>query len=350
MYAEQIPTVYDLSVEYVNNAKSRTFYLYINGKIVAVIEDTDPIVDVNSNNMALFIRGSSRVMFENLYALTSNYSQNASSLINAPIASKAFLDRNITTTDSFNKYSLSGAIQQTYLSGISSSTTPEYNIYYEEFGTIMREVSYFNVRFDGKAYPALIAKMAPVQNYLKGYTVSGFTSTPYGAEFLVFNNTDTTLILDDSSGNYLRIHGIAFTQQSQNELTVDEYFNKKSDFSSLKFNGNVISQAKKEFDDIKNSRITYGRKDFTMDVPFIQNSDSANDMMDWVIKKIMKPRKSIGIEMFPMPTLQLGDIVDLEYFKNEINELSDSRFVVYSIEYKRRENGPSMLVYLSEVV
>jgi hypothetical protein len=51
-----------------------------------------------------------------------------------------------------------------------------------------------------------------------------------------------------------------------------------------------------------------------------------------------------------MPTLQLGDIVDLEYFKNEINELSDSRFVVYSIEYKRRENGPSMLVYLSEVV
>lgn len=350
MYTEQVPTVYDLSIEYVNNAKSRTFYLYINGKVIAVVEDTNPIVDKNSNNMAVFIRGSSRVMFENLYALTSNYSQNASSLINAPIASSAFLDRNITTTDSFNKYSLSGAIQQTYLSGISSSTTPEYNIYYEEFGTIMREVSYFNVRFDGKAYPALIAKMAPVQNYLKGYTVSGFTSTPYGAEFLVFNNTDTTLILDDSSGNYLRINGVAFTQQSQNELTVDEYFNKKSDFSSLKFNGNTISQAKKEFNDIKNSRITYGKKDFTMDVPFIQNSDSANEMMDWVIKKIMKPRKSIGIEMFPMPTLQLGDIVELEYIKNDINELSDSRFVVYSIEYNRNESGPGMNVYLSEVV
>jgi hypothetical protein len=350
VYAEELPTIYDLSVEYVNNAKSRTFYLYINGKIVAVVEDKDPIVEVNSNNMALFIRGSSRVMFENVYALTSNYSQNSSSLINAPVASRAFLDRNITTTDSFNKYSLSGAIQQTYLSGISSSTTPEYNIYYEEFGTIMREASYFNVRFDGKAYPALIAKMAPVKNYLKGYTVSGFTASPYGAEFLVFNNTDTTLILDDSGGNYLRIHGIAFTQQSQNELTVDEYFNKKSDFSSLKFNGNIISQAKKEFDDIKNSRITYGKKDFTLDVPFIQNSDSANDMMDWVIKKVMKPRKSIGIEMFPMPTLQLGDIVDLEYVKNEINELSDSRFVVYSIEYKRKVDGPSMTVYLSEVV
>jgi hypothetical protein len=350
VYAEEVPTVYDLSVEYVNNAKSRTFYLYINGKIVAVVEDTDPIVDVNSNNMALFIRGSSRVMFENLYALTTNYGQNASSLIDAPIASKAFLDRNITTTDSFNKYSLSGAIQQTYLSGISSATTPEYNIYYEEFGTIMREASYFNVRFDGKAYPALIAKMAPVQNYLKGYTVSGFTSSPYGAEFLVFNNTDTTLVLDDSSGNYLRIHGIAFTQQSQNELTVDQYFNKKSDFSSLKFNGNVMSQAKKEFDDIKNSRITYGKKDFTLDVPFIQNSDSANDMMDWMIKKVMKPRKSIGIEMFPMPTLQLGDIVDLDYVKNDVNELSESRFVVYSIEYKRQESGPSMTVYLSEVV
>lgn len=350
MYAEEVPTVYDLSVEYVNNANSRTFYLYINGRVIAVVEDKDPIVDVNSNNMALFIRGSSRVMFENLYALSSNYSQNASSLIDAPIASKAFLDRNITTTDSFNKYSLSGAIQETYLSGISSATTPEYNIVYEEFGTIMREVAYFNVRFDGKAYPALIAKMAPVQNYLKGYTVSGFTSSPYGAEFLVFNNTDTTLVLDDSSGNYLRIHGIAFTQQSQNELTVDEYFNKKSDFSSLKFNGNAISQSKKDFDDIKNSRITYGKKDFTLDVPFIQNSDSANDMMSWVIKKVMKPRKSIGIEMFPMPTLQLGDIVELDYVKNNVDELSDSRFVVYSIEYGRKESGPNMTVYLSEVV
>jgi hypothetical protein len=73
-------------------------------------------------------------------------------------------------------------------------------------------------------------------------------------------------------------------------------------------------------------------------------------MMSWLIKKIMKPRKSIGIEMFPMPTLQLGDIVELEYIKNDIDELSDSRFVVYSIEYRRRENGPSMTVYLSEVV
>ena len=350
VYAEEDTGIYDLSVEYVNNAKSRTFYLYLNGKIIAVVEDPDPIVDVNNNNVALFIRGSSRVMFENLYALTSNYSQNTSSLINAPIESHAFLDRNITTTDSFNKYSLSGVIQQTYLSGISSSTTPEYNIYYEEFGTIMREAAYFNVRYDGKAYPALIAKMAPAKNPLKGYTISGFTSTPYGAEFLVFNNMDTYIGLDDTTGNYLRIQGIAFTQQAQNELTVDEYFNKKSDFSSLKFNGNVLSQAKKDFEDIKNSRITYGKKDFALDVPFIQNSDSANDMMDWIIKKVMKPRKSIGIEMFPMPTLQLGDIVDLEYIKNDINELSDSRFVVYSIEYARKNNGPSMKVYLSEVV
>lgn len=350
VYADELSSIYDLSVEYVNNANSRTFYLYINGKIIAVVEDTNPIVDVNNNNAALFIRGSSRVMFENLYALTSNYSQNTSSLINAPMASQAFLDRNITTTESFNKYSVSGAIQQTYLSGISSSTTPEYNIYYEEFGTIMREAAYFNVRYDGKAYPALIAKMAPAKNPLKGYTVSGFTSSPYGAEFIVFNNMDNYIILDDTSGNYLRIQGIAFTQQSQNELTVDEYFNKKSDFSSLKFNGNIISQAKKDFDDIKNSRITYGKKDFTLDVPFIQNSDSANDMMDWMIKKVMKPRKSIGIEMFPMPTLQLGDIVSLDYTVNDVNELSDSRFVVYSIEYSRGNNGPSMTVYLSEVV
>jgi hypothetical protein len=50
--------------------------------------------------------------------------------------------------------------------------------------------------------------------------------------------------------------------------------------------------------------------------------------------------------------IQLGDIVSLDYVDNEINMVApkDSRFVVYNIEYSKNQSGPSMTVFLSEVV
>jgi hypothetical protein len=72
-----------------------------------------------------------------------------------------------------------------------------------------------------------------------------------------------------------------------------------------------------------------------------------------MISKIMKPRRSIGLKVFAMPTLQLGDIVELDYKDNEgINQasLDGAKFVVYQIEYSKSQDGPEMTVFLSEVV
>jgi hypothetical protein len=85
--------------------------------------------------------------------------------------------------------------------------------------------------------PHLYAKLSPTFNRLKGYTVSNFFAGAYGAQFLIFNATDTALSLDSASGNYLRIQGVTFTQESSNELTVDEYFEKYSNPSTLKKGG-----------------------------------------------------------------------------------------------------------------
>jgi len=74
--------------------------------------------------------------------------------------------------------------------------------------------------------------------------------------------------------------------------------------------------------------------------------------MGWIINKVMSPKKSIGIKLFSIPTLQLGDIVTIDYKNNDDLNLvaSDSeRFVVYNISYNRTLQGPSMTVYLSEV-
>lgn len=352
MASEDNPTVYDLSVEYQDIGTRRRFFLYLNNNLVATVDDTEPLPAYN--NMALFVRGSSRVMFENIYALANNYSQNTAFKLNTPIAS-VFGDSEINANDAFMKYSMSGVVQGSYLTGISSSEPTKFSMYFDEFGTIMREAASFNIRYD-KAYPALYAKMSPTFNRLKGYTVSGFRAGSYGAEFLIFNSTDTALSLDESSGNYLRIQGITFTQQSENDLTVDEYFTKNSNLSDPQFLGTTLvsypNKIAKDYEDIKLSRMSYGKKDFTLQVPYIQSHGDAEGLMSWVIKKIMKPRKSIGVKIFANPMIQLGDIVDIDYIENGIDKAgtSDSRFVVYNIEYSKGKAGPEMKLFLSEVV
>ena len=347
------PTVYDLAVEHEKvDEKTSRFHLFINDKLVQVVDDTDPLPVYN--NMALFVRGSARVMFENVYALVGDYSKNTSFLLDTPTA-QVFSDHQINASDAFRKYSLSGMVQSVYLSGITSADSPKYKIYFEEFGTIMREAAYFNIRYD-KAYPALYAKITPTFNRLKGYVVSGFVPTAYGAEFLVFNATDTALSLDETTGNYLQIQGVAFTQESKQSLTVDDYFSRSSSLSNPVFvEQDLVTSpiAQKElFMDIKNSRLTYGNKEFTLEVPYVQTQDDARDLMAWIISKTHKPRKSIGVKIFAMPTLQLGDIVKVQYVNADgLDEIgTDNRFVVYSIDYSRSTEGPEMTVYLSEVL
>jgi hypothetical protein len=353
MVGEDAPTVYDLAVEYQDVGNIRRFFLYINNKIIATVDDNNPLPLYN--NMAPFVRGSSRCMFENIYALTNNYSQNTVFALDTPI-STAFGDSEIDANESFRKYAMSGVVQSTYLSGIGSSEPPKYKMYFDEFGTIMREAAYFNFRYD-KAYPALYAQLSPTFNRLKGYTVSGFKAGSYGAEFLIFNSTDTALSLDETTGNYLRIQGITFTQQSNNELTVDKYFAKHSDLSNPDFNSTsqLIRSPLKEkndYQDIKVSRMTYGNREFTIDAPYIQTQDDANEMMSWIVSKVTKPRISVGIEIFATPTLQLGDIVNIDYVDSDgVDQVasSDKKFVVYNIEYSKNDGGPSMTVHLSEV-
>jgi len=352
MSGEDNPTVYDLSVEYQDIGKTRRFFLYINNKLIKVVDDIDPLPIYN--NMALFTRGSSRVMFENIYALSENYSQNSVFTVGETL-SAALSEGKINANESFRKYAMSGVIQSTYLSGISAQEPPKYNMYFEEFGSIMRECAYFDIKYD-RAYPALYAQLSPTFNRIKGYTTSGFKADSYGAEFLIFNATDKALSLDETTGNFLRIQGITFTQDTTHELTVDEYFKKRGNLSDPEFAGSTLVFSplveKAKYDEIRQSRMIYGKNDFTIDSIYIQTDDDANALMGWIINKIMHPKKSVGVNMFSIPTLQLGDIVTLNYKDSaglDLVSSDTSRFVVYNIEYSRGTDGPSMTTYLSEV-
>ncbi len=352
--SEQNPTVYDLAVEYENIDKTSTrrFYLYINNQCIAIVDDTDPLPEYR--DMALFIRGTSRLMFENVYAISKKVSVDSSASLGTPLTS-IFDDGTLDISESLRKYSMSGAVQKTYLSDINGQQGPGHDIFFEEFGSIMREAAYFNIKYD-KAYPALSARISPTFNKTRGYTVSGFIPSAYGAEFLVFNHTDSVISLDETTGNYLRIQGVTFTQNSDRKLTLDDYYKHNSDLSNVDFvvsGTNSPMKAEKEYFDIKTSRSTYGKNEFSIDAKYIQNEDAARDLMGWLASKTIKPRKSIGLSVFAGSVIQLGDIVQIFWTDDSgIDQIvdRDTKFVVYSIEYSLSSDGPSNTIYLSEVV
>ena len=349
--AEDNTTVYDLGIEYIDSSRGRTFYLFINNRQVATVFDPNPLVKVN--NMALFVRGQTRMMFENVYALGENIIHDgvAKQVQPAHISEAFGIPDGINESDALRKYAVSGFVQSSFLSGISSQTAPKYNMYYEEFGTIMREAAYFNIKYDA-AYPALYAKLAPVLNRIKGYTVSGFMADAYGAEFMVFNNLDNLCRLDPETGNYLRIFGITFTQETTKTLTVDDYM---SDVDKIGDGKKVIrdpGSVREIYDSIKISRMKYGKNEFQIASDYIQTDDQANRLMGWLIGKMNRGRLNIGISLFQTPTIQLGDIITMSYRDHHDNDIlvsSGRQFVVYSIEYSKAVGSAEMTIYATEV-
>lgn len=352
---EDVPTVYDIAVEYVQKPDgSLQFYLFLNNKVIANVTDTSPLPE-RTSAMSVFVRGKSKLMFENVYALSLKETSDSVQALDSPVESVFGYDKE-RANDSLFKYSIAGMVKDTYLSGIGTSGDIKYNLYYEEFGTIMREVAYMDVKYD-KAYPALYAKLLPTFSSYQNYVVSGFIASPYGAKFLIFNTTDSVLDLNLESGSaYLRIGGVAFTSQSENVLTVDDYFAKTANLAEQEINSSGGLQAVKsraDYASIRNSRLVYGKKEFNLNAAYIQSQDAADEMMGWMTSKMMQPRKLIGIKAFSNPMLQLGDIVTIDYVDESGNYAvanPNDRFVVYHIDYARETSGPEMNVYLSEVV
>ena len=365
MAGEEQTTVYDLSVEWKDIGSSRRFYIFINGRQVATVDDSAPIPFYS--NMCVFVRGSSKLMFENVYALRQNVADNAEgNVVASNSVSDAFglsvVDQNNDSvlsgtldTTGFRRYGISGFVQQTYLSGISSSAQPAYNMYFEEFGTILREAAYFDVKYD-KAFPALISQISPVMNEVPAFSVSGYEAGPYSAKFLIFNTMDKAITLDETSGNYLRIQGVTFTQDSTYEYKMDDFYEEVANLADpqLSPSNQILTSPRTEtanYQKLKVSRAKYGKSDWTVETDYIQTQSAAKDLMGWLIDKTTKPRQLIGLDVFSNPLIQLGDIISVDYAHEDVNIYTPPtrKFLVYNIDYKRDESGPTVTIFGSEV-
>ena len=176
----------------------------------------------------------------------------------------------------------------------------------------------------------------------------------YGAEFLIFNTTDKAINLSESSTNRIMIQGITFTQNISNVLSVDDYFRELSNFSDPVVANNLIvspGRSEKIYDSIKNSRSIYGNKSFSMDSVYIQNEDSAKDIMKWILDKTIRPRKVFEIDTFATAHIQLGDIVKINFNLPEGVKMVDEnkKFVVISAQYGRSSSNVKSQLRVMEV-
>jgi hypothetical protein len=342
--------VYDLSLDAdikrnANGIYRIDFNIYLNNALIGRVSDNNPLQMPSSGlKTCLFTRGSTKCMFENIFALKNIKEEDVS------LGEKV---KNTISAESLKKYSLPSVIQNTFLSSISTETKPTVDFYFEEFGTILRECAYFNIKYD-QAYPALIAKFVPPFTVEKSYQISGFLPGSYGAEFLIFNTTDKAINLSESSTNRIMIQGITFTQNISNVLTVDDYFKELSNFSDPVVANNLIvspERSEKIYDSIKNSRSTYGSKSFSLDSVYIQNEDSAKDIMKWILDKTIRPRKVFEIDTFATAHIQLGDIVKINFDLPEGVKLvdEDKRFIVISTNYNRSSSDVKTQLRLMEV-
>ena len=61
---------------------------------------------------------------------------------------------------------------------------------------------------------------------------------------------------------------------------------------------------------------------------------------------------NVGASIFPIPTLQLGDIVTIQYTDKDGKDViipAERQFVVYHIEIEKSANGFDMNVFITEV-
>jgi hypothetical protein len=349
--ADDASTVYDLAIEYKDLANgSRQFYLYINNNLVNIIEDDNPLPI--KTNMAPFVRGSSQCMFENIYAMEYLIAKDSGESLYT--SSNSLVDNGITIGESLRKYALSGIIQSTYLSNINTDYgASEFKVYFEEFGTIMRECYHFEIKYD-QAFPSFYSQIAATFSNDKGFTVSGYYSGPYEAEFLIFNASDKAISLDETTGNYLRILGITFTQETTNTLSVDDYFNRRSNMSDPIYTGGEIISPLEEiqkYNRIKASRAKIGTKEFSLESLYIQSENQAAELMSWLVDKTMRERREIVAQCFPMPHLQLGDIVTIDYIMPDNKRYVDEtkRFVISEIVYGHSSDNISQTIRMVEV-
>lgn len=361
--------IYDLAIEAKKVGKVgafiRVFHLYLNDVLIGIVEepggnDIGYFPDWERGpedkvEIGVFVRGSSQIQVEHLYATSTK------SIKPQPI----FGDINTANRPkSLKQFSPSSIFTASQVNGTSNGNA----IYFEEFGTMAREVKHIKADFD--MYPVLLSRVAPRPVYDRTYSVSGYYSDGYEADFMLWSQADRLISLSDDS-SALSITGVAFENNDEQTIDIDDYLLGQYDGASR-------SASYQSGVNLRNrllaSRAAGQTEKIVFESQYIQNRQYALKMLKWITGFVGTERYEISMKAFAVPHLQIGDIVSINHDINSRvsgvlpqNDKSDDltlpdvitssiefdgngkRFMIQSISIDRDVDGPEYTIKLVEL-
>jgi hypothetical protein len=175
---------------------------------------------------------------------------------------------------------------------------------FEDFGNQIREARKFEVTFDN---PALSATLISLDTLNREYKVSSFSHSSYTADFWVFNTSRSSLGLSLETSTPLIVSGIALEETNPGEISLSKYLK------------NISSSSEEELLFVKNK---YGENSVSFSAKFLNNLSQAENLLEWVWKRVKNQRRSFSVDAFPNPLLEIGDKVRI-YDSNIDHTIAD---------------------------
>lgn len=312
--------VFSLEVGVSDNGK--VFTVYFNGKEVeARFVDDSPLTP--TNEVAIFARDDSNAIYDYLYAVSTPNG------IYPNISGTGEYDSSYSTAITAAK---NRGIFSPYIKEIIGSETP---VYYDDFGSAVREAKFIEARYNEPAFSAVLVELSKVS---PDYFIKDFKGTSWGASFWIYNTSRNTVSIGQGSDFPLFISGFPLRRINQGVVSIGDYLKNQED-------DGVTSE-------LEVNRRLFGDQSVNISGEYLNNYNVAQDLAEWVARYASKEKIEISASIFPNPLLQLGDRIKVFYkARGYCDEaIGDKTYVLSEIDYTVDESGIQMNVLLREML
>lgn len=307
--------------------------VFFEGNQVMTITDNSPIS--GTNNIGMFVRDDSNAVYDFIYANTVPDDREIS--ITSPDflpSPRLRLGDTDNTPESAAKAQLDRRFFSTYL---RQRIVSGYNVFYEDFGNLVREAKKYEVRFSQPSFDSILIELSRVN---PSFYIKDFKSSSFGATFWIFNTSSDMIRIDGGSDFPIYITGIGLSRLSESKIDISNILENQT-------------EEEKVNSTLEINRRLYGETSINISGEYITSRSYATDLAEWIANNASKEKIEINATIFPNPLLQLGDKIKVFYKDNgycQNQQTDDKLYVLSSISYSVNESGTSMSVKLQEMI
>jgi len=299
----------------------KVFTVFLNGKEVVKVRDDSPLTPTNT--VALFTRDDSNAIYDYIYAVST-----PNGIFPEVSDTKEFDSSYSTGIEAAQKR----GIFSPYIKNIIGSETP---VFYDDFGSAVREAKFIEARYTEPAFSATLVDMSRVS---PDYFIKDFVGTSWGASFWIYNTARNIVPIGQGADFPIFISGFPLRKINQGTVSIGDHLL-----------DNDINVANNE---LEVNRRLYGDSSVNISGEYISNYSVAQDLAEWVARYASKEKIQIDASIFPNPLLQLGDKIKVFYkargYTN--SQIGDKTYVLSGIDYSINESGIQMSVSLREML